>query len=461
MSNTITPKIKSVENMVKRARAKTNDKSLPACPTCHVKLWISFFFDGTGNHRRRDFPNKHSNVAALFDAHLEEQQSGIIRHYYEGLGTPFEFSERYEKRLVVSGRHIHEVEDVGYKEEGESGLGLAFADGITERLEKATFEFMRDIDDWKEQRRVDEINLAAFGFSRGATEARAFIHWIAGCSKVTRDGARLRYNGIPLNIKFLGLFDTVESVGMAADNKLPELIKTTIPSYVEKCSHIVAAHELRHAFPLTVGDGKARHIVYPGAHADIGGGYDAVQQGRPNTLARIALLQMLDEARGAGLKMMSLGELQASDDWKKLYSPSFNVPDTALRTLNNYMAVTKPSGTIPSHFEAHTKQYWAWIDSGMAKADVEAKIKTSTNAEDLKALRRMAFLLSILARTPRGKGAKIEPPDRKMISPAVGDMFSTYVHDSFEHFSVSGGTLQTDMTNANYYTIRPVLSPTA
>ncbi len=135
----------------------------------------------------------------------------------------------------------------------------------------------------------------------------------------------MSYDGIPLNFKFLGLFDTVESVGMAGTNKLPELIKTKVPNFVQKCTHIVAAHELRDAFPLTIVNGNHRCVVYPGAHADIGGGYAANQQGRSHYLARIALLQMLDEARGAGLKMMSPGEMQASEEWAKTYKPSYAV----------------------------------------------------------------------------------------------------------------------------------------
>ena len=97
MFDAISPKVKSVENMVKRAREKTKTTPSSACPVCHVELWISFFFDGTGNHRERDFPNCHSNVAALFDAHRDEPENGITRLYYEGLGRAFEFKDRYEE----------------------------------------------------------------------------------------------------------------------------------------------------------------------------------------------------------------------------------------------------------------------------------------------------------------------------------------------------------------------------
>ena len=89
MGDVLTPKVKSVENMVKRAREKTRATPAAACPVCHIKMWISMFFDGTGNHRERDFPKCHSNVAALFDAHQDIPEEGIIRLYYEGLGRAF------------------------------------------------------------------------------------------------------------------------------------------------------------------------------------------------------------------------------------------------------------------------------------------------------------------------------------------------------------------------------------
>jgi len=372
-----------------------------------------------------------------------------------------------------NGGGFREEEIVGYKEEGESALGLGFADGITERLEKATFDLFFQIDRFQAARRLDEINLAAFGFSRGATEARAFMHWIAGHSKVTRSGSKLKYNGIPLNVKFLGLFDTVESVGWAAANKMPELIKTTVPPYVEKCSHFVASHELRHAFPLTEGDGHTRHIVYPGAHADVGGGYSLQEQGRPNWLARAALMQMLDEARGSGLKMMSLGEMRASPRWNLEFRPSYEIPSQVQSDLSSYLAVTKPTGDMVGHIKAHMAQYWAWIDSGVAQSDIQAKLRTGPDANNTKALRRMSFLLAQLARTPQGRGRELQPasnsyqpptvinipPKPEMIAPAAARFFSQYVHDSFEHFSATGGALQTDGSLADYYKLRTINKP--
>ena len=461
MTNAITPKVRSVENMVRRAREKTRTQHNSACPTCHITLWISLFFDGTGNHREKDFPLTHSNVAALFDAHFNDPEQGVSPLYYEGLGRAFNFEDRYEEIRAPVRSGVRKVVHEGDEEEDGRTLGLGFADGITERLEKAEFDFSTMVDDWRAVRRVDEINLAAFGFSRGATEARAFMHWLAAHSKVTRSGNQLRYDGVPLNIKFLGIFDTVGSVGGAGVNRLPELIKTTVPAFVERCTHIVAAHELRAAFPLTVVDGHRRCIVYPGAHADIGGGYEAGEQGRSDKLARIALLNMLDEARGTGLKMRSLNELKADDDWNNLYSPSFDVPQPDIDALSKYLQIVRPSGSVQAHFEAHMTHYWRWIDSGLAIEDVrenQAAARAANDRTRMEDARIQQHLLRNLARTRTGRGGP-RTEATPTVDPAVEHLFENYVHDSFEHFSLSGGTAMTDMSIANYYKLRTINQP--
>jgi hypothetical protein len=98
--------------------------------------------------------------------------------------------------------------------------------------------------------------------------------------------------GLPLSIEFLGLLDTVASVGSAraapfveghmdwADGTqaLPDAVQFS--EWIKNCRHFVAAHEQRLCFPLDsirYADGRypayAREVVYPGMHSDVGGGY--------------------------------------------------------------------------------------------------------------------------------------------------------------------------------------------
>lgn len=467
----IGPRVRAVENMVARARERTSSSSgAPACINCHMTVWMSFLFDGTNNHGERDFPRSHSNVVALFDAHLDDREKGIRRFYYEGVGTEFEFEDRYVQVPVPSrtGTSIRWEERHGYSER-ESSWRKGFGGGLDIRLEKALFDFHMGVEDSRSATRVDEINIAVFGFSRGATQARAFANWLAEHSKVSRQGSRLAYDGIPLNVKFLGLFDTVESVGGAGVNRQPELVKTSVPPFVQKCLHIVAAHELRNAFPLTgLGTDRYTQVVYPGAHADIGGGYEDEHQGRSDRLARVAALQMLDHARGAGLKMRSLEEMRASGLWQEQYAPSFNVPPRVHQALAAYMGkVRQTSGRLSDVLQAHMELYWAWIDSGLAIEDAHMKREALPRpsrrrpAPGSRQFVTMAHLLRHRARTVQGRGSPQAAPDRDVVPGEVEDFLETYVHDSFEHFSMSGGTMLTDLSIADYYDIRTVLAPRA
>lgn len=168
-----------------------------------------------------------------------------------------------------------------------------------------------------------KIRLSVFGFSRGATLARAWVNLVN-----QHFGSSL--SGIPLQIDFLGLFDSVASVGMGA--AFPKLGKKpflgrfswggpdqmVVPECVKRCVHLVAAHEVRASFAVdTVYRGTAlppncKEIVYPGVHSDVGGGYAPGEQGRaagsPETadackISQIPLAQMYREARMAGVPL--------------------------------------------------------------------------------------------------------------------------------------------------------------
>ncbi|AKO01576.1 DUF2235 domain-containing protein [Xanthomonas oryzae pv. oryzicola] len=465
--NVIGPRVRAVENMVARSREKTkNRQGGPACINCKVPLWISFFFDGTGNHRNNDFPRNHSNVAALFDAHARDLPRAVTSFYYEGIGTAFEFKDRYERTPTMArGGNVIYADTNGYKEE-ESSWNKGFGGGLENRLEKALFDFQTTIESQQLKTRVDEINIAAFGFSRGATEARAFANWIGNHSKIKISGNSLTYDGIPLNFKFLGIFDTVESVGGAGVNKRPRLVKISLPGFVQKCLHIVAAHELRAAFPLThLGTNRYTQVVYPGAHADVGGGYSDKEQVRTNKLARLALLQMLDHARGAGLKIQSVEEMQSSKIWGSFYSASYDVPSTHHAALKSYMAnVKKTSGPINEVMTSHMELYWGWIDSGLAMQDLEQKraaLPDGYRNPNDKSLRVMEHLLQSDGRTRAARSGIPDPSSKQTVAPEVEYFFENYVHDAYEHFSLSGGTLMTDMTLADYYKIRTILAPQA
>ena len=178
---------------------------------------------------------------------------------------------------------------------------------------------------------VKTIHVSAFGFSRGATQARAFANWFLSvceldarlCGKAGRT-----LGGFPVEFDFLGLFDTVASVGTGnsfgnrfwgryfdghgawadaeSNLRIPEGIK---------CLHLVAAHEIRRSFPLdsiTVRGmlpANCQEIVIPGVHSDIGSGYCPTEQGRgvdpagADMISRIPLILMYRTARLSGVPL--------------------------------------------------------------------------------------------------------------------------------------------------------------
>jgi uncharacterized protein (DUF2235 family) len=254
------------------------------CTTCKQQPWFSFFFDGTGNNLTEDTSKeKFSNVARLWMGHTEDHPL-IYRFYYPGVGTPLDASD------PIWINRVRDSEMLG----GGTGLGGDV------RLQKAEREFGQTL---KRNHRVSRIDVAVFGFSRGATLARAFVNRLLKKCEY-RDGAphwpcdtALDGNAAPLHFRFLGIFDTVESVGLPAHD-LSDM-SMNVPDEVENCLHLVAGHEIRSAFPLTClgkTGGKYREIVYPGVHSDMGGGYRPHEQARTDMLARIPLNRMRLEA---------------------------------------------------------------------------------------------------------------------------------------------------------------------
>lgn len=202
---------------------------------------------------------------------------------------------------------------------------------------------------------LQNIYVSAFGFSRGATAARAYVNWFLALCELdgilTRQGG-YTLGGFPVTFDFLGIFDTVASVGSAAmgpsilghghDAWADAEYSLRVPASV-KCLHIVSAHEVRRCFPLDAISIKGklatghRELIMPGVHSDVGGGYAPRSQGRgvdpmgSDMLSRVALAIMYKEARlqGAPLKLERAGPLPKQ---------RFNVHGDVIKALNDYIA---------------------------------------------------------------------------------------------------------------------------
>lgn len=181
-----------------------------------------------------------------------------------------------------------------------------------------------------------------FGFSRGAFTVRSVSGLINKCSlldlsecddntswdwieKVYRYGYRgsdknkkwkegVRFISLPeglksVPIKFIGVWDTVGSLGIPDDMSIINLIDdktkyqfhdTELCGNVEYAMHAVAIDEIRASFSPTLWTNftngpKRKQVWFPGEHGNVGGGK------KETGLSDGALLWMIEQAKAAGL----------------------------------------------------------------------------------------------------------------------------------------------------------------
>jgi RHS repeat-associated protein len=149
--------------------------------------------------------------------------------------------------------------------------------------------------------------LDIIGFSRGAAAAREFANEIF--KRIDANGwDELVTACNPLNIRFMGLFDTVGSMGLPGNgNDIG--YDLTIDDRIGKVAHAVALNEHRWLFPLasvspaagaSVTNGRVVEQGFIGAHSNIGGGY------ADSDLSDIALQWMYRQAVAAGVPLAPL-----------------------------------------------------------------------------------------------------------------------------------------------------------
>jgi hypothetical protein len=373
--------------------------------TCKQILWFSFFFDGTGNNRYVDEGmRKHSNVAKLFRVHREpDKVKGIYAFYIQGVGTYFP--------------------EIG--DDGGGALGLGCGAMGTERLHYALTKFDEFIECHLQQAKspsnaIVEINIAAFGFSRGAALARAFVNLLLEERCILRrEKWMLKEGAWPVRIRFMGLFDTVASVGLpmsmnttskvgtvassvsymissrlrdyaatrpaklafsenaaAGADPAPGLYdghgdwgsKLEINPLVEEVRHFIAAHEVRNSFPVeSVSVLRSNRIskpdhfyemVYPGVHSDIGGSY------APGEGARAALsnenLGLVPLIHMYNYALNQGVPLLPVGVWSDNNHTDFDVSAKLLESYNHYLKIIGVSGNLGSSINKNMRLYFAW-----------------------------------------------------------------------------------------------------
>jgi hypothetical protein len=373
--------------------------------TCKQTLWFSFFFDGTGNNRYADEGmRKHSNVAKLFLVHKpNDKVNGRYGFYFQGVGTYFP--------------------EVG--DDGGDITGLSFGRLGTERLEYALKKFDEEIRHHLALARspsnpISEINISVFGFSRGAALARAFVNLLLEERCVHREGKWLYKDGLwPFRVRFMGLFDTVASVGLPMSNNTTSKVGTVVSSLryivddrlvsymgtrpinlafsrngvagadpapgiydghsgwgnklnidpmVEEVRHFIAAHEKRNSFPVDSVSSlrknrisKPNHFyesVYPGVHSDVGGSYAPGEGGRASLPSEnLGVIPLIHMYQFALGKGVPLLPVAA---WSDKNRADFTPHPDLLESYNHYINVVGPSSSLGELMNKNAGLYYAW-----------------------------------------------------------------------------------------------------
>ena len=214
----------------------------------------------------------------------------------------------------------------------DRAVGGAFGLGLSRNIREG-YKFLSDTYD-----EGDEVFI--FGFSRGAYTARSLVGMIRNCGLLprssfnyariiegyelyrTRDSGpdtararefRDRYRSRMIEIRFLGVWDTVGALGVPIEsfgefNKQQfEFHDTELSGIVKNAFHAVAVDEHRRAYAPTLWDPEAKpdQIVeqrwFIGAHADVGGGY------ADRRLSDVTLNWMQAKAQALGLELDPAG----------------------------------------------------------------------------------------------------------------------------------------------------------
>ncbi|KAF9644019.1 hypothetical protein BDM02DRAFT_3122619 [Thelephora ganbajun] len=267
-------------------------------------------FDGTGD----SFDQDNSNVVQFLAMLMKDDPMKQLVYYQAGIGT---YTNNTLKTPIIDG--VSKLWD------------KMFANNLSEHIKEGYTFLMQNY------RSGDQICI--FGFSRGAFTARALAGMLqkigllppsnseqlpfayAMYEREDREGLKLslqfkRAFSVDVRVKFLGVWDTVESVGlvskylpfcdssnaiahlrhaMALDERRVKFIPSFCPggkSKHQKIDSEVYEYEY-HSNNLYVEDTDIEEVFFAGAHCDVGGG--SVPNGERHSLARIPLRWMIRE----------------------------------------------------------------------------------------------------------------------------------------------------------------------
>ncbi len=224
---------------------------------------LLFAFDGTGNGADGVDGEDVSNVRKFFEASDDPD-----RWYMAGVG----------------------------RDDYPSGITATALDWAEARTARERVDWMvSTLDGFLGEAWIGRIApVDVIGFSRGAAMARDFVNRVSSLI----DADHFRERGVCVDLRFLGLWDTVAQFGfLGLANQRWEL---SIPSAVRATFHAVALNEHRALFPLESALGGAAWVVergFVGSHADVGGG------NAEGDLSDVTLVWMTRMAQSLGVRV--------------------------------------------------------------------------------------------------------------------------------------------------------------
>ncbi|MGG6108890.1 DUF2235 domain-containing protein [Pantoea allii] len=438
----------------------------PCCKTLHISLFFDGTGNNLNNDLLLADPKHPTNIARLFRATigtgtaggvptggqatlLDDAEDGggkYFKFYMPGVGTPFpevndpDYSTmglvgatKGEERINWSLLRIIDVLKFTATEEwlstAESRQSISkmgtswnrlWSGGSHNRYE----EFSRLLNELAPQLKplltqpepgkpkLLGIKLYVYGFSRGAAAARTFVRWLSELLPPPKaEGEKppqclqIGEMQLPVSVEFLGLLDTVASVGIAhvvpvaeghmswADDTMELPDDKTYGGLIKKCVHLVSGHEQRLCFPLDSvrrSDGKyppyATEVVYPGMHSDIGGGYPPGDQGKANAehdglfLSQIILQDLYSSAFGIGAPLKVPQDVlpeSSTDNWRIMpidLISQFLVSDVLVNRFNAWRELTLNLTTPEKITPEEASQYEPPRASGSLETVVENQI---------------------------------------------------------------------------------------
>lgn len=229
----------------------------------------NFKLDDFYSNKDGDDANDYSNVA-------------LLHHCFQGMSDD-EISTLLAKNYDV---HIYNIYIEGPGTTGSidkligSGFGRG-SGGVLALLSQAANRIVAKLSEFGDLSNA-EFHFDVFGFSRGATLARMFSTTVLDddCPRVllNNDTKELRdkVKRTAAFVDFLGLFDTVSSIGIGVNDV--EKYGLYLHDNVLRAMHLCASDEFRKNFAVTdLGDSVNRDFIsefyIPGCHTDVGGTY--------------------------------------------------------------------------------------------------------------------------------------------------------------------------------------------